>query len=467
MARKINSKSWLEQTREDWKAWRSMIGRHSSQSKSELLQLEEDYQIKPLMKHPERYEGSRAQISEFMEALKDLREGVLKEQLMARGGSPESAWKQRGKPKGRKRKGARTVVAKMGIDPKTGEKLAIVERAKKGEREIVEGIRPGQMVEVPGTENIIGNVGGVVYKVTRVRTQKGSRYQFNVTKYGRKILPEPGMPPLYNHPDEKKLFARREDADIRARRVINAALIWLEEHKSQIKERMRIAGSRKKTHGKIQQSRTPKLSRELRAAWEKRTGKKANKRRSNPGNPMLSQAKNALAHYKSQYAKFQRSMRRGDPNFVALMSAYDYLENARANFSLAEQESDARAVEERQDEVREAIIAMMSACDVDEFLDAAYALNPSKKKKKRSKKKKKVNPPSQEHQKIGTACLKKSEQHWNKYCSTLKTNDLLKAYENLILAEQELGYAGDKAGLAQAKVGMKAARAELASLKKK
>lgn len=481
MARRVKNqtKSWLEQTREDWKKWRRIIAKHSPQAKTELQQLEADYQIKPLMEHPERYEGSRTQINEFMEALEDLKKGILREQLRARGGEPESTWKERERAKlkasktSKRKKGVRKVVVKTGIDPKTGEKLAIVERAKKGEREIIEGVRPGQTVEIPGTENVIGNVGGVVYKVTRVKTQKGPRYQFNVTKYGRRILPEEGAPPLYNHRDEKKLFHHRVDAELRARRVINAALIWYEEHRSQIKERVRLAGQRKKSHEKIQATRTSGVSRKLREAWEKKTGKKSRKRISNPifggrSGDMLAQAKDALAQYKSEFSTFQRSMRRGNPNFGALMNAYDWLENARANFSLAEKKSDARAVQDRKGELRDSIISMMGACDVEDLLEEAYALNPSKKgsKKKRSKKRSKKNPTAEVHQKLGTGFLKKSEKAWDRYCNTLKTNDLLKAYENLVLAEQELGYAKDKNGLAQARAGLKSARDELASLKK-
>lgn len=479
MARRVKnqSKSWLEQTREDWRKWRSMIAKHSPQAKVELQQLEEDYQIKPLMEHPERYEGSRTQIIEFMKGLEDLKKGVLREQLRARGGEPESTWKERERAKlkargAKRKKGVRKVVVKTGTDPKTGEKLAIIERAKKGEREIIEGIKPGQMVGISGTENIIGNVGGVVYKVTRVKTQKGPRYQFNVTKYGRRILPEPGSPPLYNHPDENKLFQLRDDADIRARRVINAALIWFEEHRGQIKERVRIAGHRKKVHEDIQSKRTRKVSKELREAWEKKTGKKSRKRISNPifggESEMLAQAKDALSQYKSEFSTFKRTMSRGNPDFGALMRAYDWLENARANLSLAEKKSDARAVQRRKEELRDSIVSMMGACDVEELLDEAYSLNPSKKrsKKKRSKKRSKKNPTAETHQKLGTGFLKKSEKAWEQYCDTLKTDDLLKAYENLVLAEQELGYAKDKKGLAQARDGLKSARAELASLKK-
>lgn len=480
MSRRVkNSKSWLEQTRENWQRWRALIAKHSPQAKAELIQLEQDYQIKPLMEQPQRYEGAQAQINEFMGALEDLKIGVQREQLRARGGEPEAAWKQRQAKSQRvshRKKGERKVIVKTGRDPKTGEKLAILERAKPGEREIVEGIRPGQIVEIPGTENVIGNVGGVVYKVTRVKTQKGPRYQFNVTKYGRKIIPIEGAPPLYNHPDEKKLFARRDDAEIRARRVINASLIWYEEHRSQIKERMRLAGQRKETHAKIQATRASGTSRALREAWEKKTGKKARKRTSNPkrasnpifgggSNAMLAQAKDALAHYQSDFATFKRSMSRGDPNFAALMSAYDWLENARANFSLAEKKSDARAVQGRKEDVRDTIISLMRASDAEDIIDAAYRLNPGK-GKKRSKKRSKKNPTPQTHQKIGTNFLKKSEKAWGKYCKSLKTKDLLDAYEDLILAKQELGYAGDKSGVDQARAGLLSARDELASLKK-
>lgn len=492
MARRVKnqskSKSWLEQTREDWKQWRSMIASHSAQAKEELRQLEEDYQIKLLMEHPERYEGSRSQISEFMNALEDLKAGALREKLRARGGAPESTWKEREKVKvkaqaraARKKKegkteGIRKVTVKMGIDPKTGEKIPIIERAKKGERETIEGIRPGEVSEIEGTESLIGNVGGVIYKVTRVKTPSGSRYQFNVTKLGRRLLPVPGAPPLYDHPDENKLFHIRSDADIRARRIINAALIWYEEHRSKVftpQEHLRKAGHRKETHEKIKGTRTTKMSRDLREAWEKKTGKKAKSSRGRISNPLfggksddlIAQAKSSLSQYKSEFRTFERSMGRGNPDFGSLMSAYDWLENARANYSLAEEKGDARSVQARKEEVRDSIVSFMAACDVDEILDAGYRMgNPSKKRSK--KKGSKKNPTKETHQKLGTGFLNKSEKSWAQYCKTLKIKDLLIAYENLILSEQELGYAKDKNGLAQARAGLKAARDELASLKK-
>ncbi len=527
MARRVkNASTWLEAQRKLRKQWLKEIVKLSPQSAEELKVLERDHSAQTLFAHPERFEDSQSQIKEYIEELRDIRQGVLREGVMARGGSPEAEWKpeQKKRKRGKKPSRSRAIEAKAGLDPSTGEKLYIIDSVKE----------------------LGDNIAGVTFDVHRVETDKGVRHRFNVTKRGRNIEQRKGAPPLYNHPDEKKLFKTEQDAYLRARRVIHAALIWYEERRGaerKIKEKRRVAGAYKEHIEAIRARVGPRVGmhkvkpgtyeaevlghevgsyikekvrggEKLRKAWEakqRRGGKRGSKKeavtawetevtvrekggkvskrkvsasarrgkktrevskvgrvveaeirrgrfqtpkralKGNPSEPARA-AKSSVARYNSEFNTWQRSMQTGRPKFGALMRAYDALENARANFSLADQGREAKAVNKRIIELRDAIVSLMEAQESEEIIEAAYE----------------VNPPKAVHQKNGAQFLSKSEKAWNRYCEKLQTKDLLAAYENLVLAEQELGYAKDRERLKQVQAGLKSARAELAShLKRK
>lgn len=517
MARRVkNTSTWIEAQRNLRKQWSKEILKHSPQSAEELNTLERDHSAQALFAHPERFEDSQSQIKEYIDELRDIRQGVLREAMMARGRPREAERKLKAKKKKRKKlPKSRTIEAKAGFDPSTGEKLYIIDSVKE----------------------LGDNIAGVTFDVHRVETDQGIRHRFNVTKRGRNIEQRKGAPPLYDHPDEKKLFKTEQDAYLRARRVIHAALIWYEERRGaerKIEEKRRLAGAYKKHIESIRArvglrvgmhkvkpgtyesevlgyevgsyvKEEVRGGEKLRRAWEakRRRGKKVSKKgavtvwetevrergrkvstrkvpasarrgktsrevskigriveaeirrgkfrtpkrvlKGNPSEP-AGAAKSAIARYNSEFGTWQRSMQTGRPKFGALMRAYDALENARANFSLSDQEREARAVNKRIIELRDAIVSLMEAQESEEIIEAAYEANPSR----------------AVHQKNGAQFLSKSEKAWNRYCDKLQTKDLLDAYENLVLAEQELGYAKDKEGLRQAKAGLKSARAELA-----
>ena len=548
MARRVkNAKSWLEEQRQDYAEWAKVIRSHSPQAAAELNELERDFSAKTLLAHPDRFEGAQGLIKEFMEGAGDIRDGVQREAMLARGGLRESGWKSREvkKRKAREKEGrkevreakrvaegkaprarrGRTVEAQSGFDPATGEQLFIIDSVKE----------------------LGDNVAGVTFDIHKVDTAAdGIRYRFNVTKRGRSIKSVEGAPNLYDHPDEKKLFKTEEDAYLRARRVIHAALIWYEErrrgsrgtrdkarrgklHKKVAKEMRRPRGagissksstrpsshivrtgsyeadilglkvgtrvkeefeggealreasmakrSRRKgkkvspkggvkawdVEGVSASVRRGKSAREIKGAGrlveaEMRGGKLRTPKKMRKGNPLFGgpseperAAKTAVARYKSEHAAWVRSMNIGKPKFDALMRAYDSLENARANFALADMPEESKMANTRIIQVRDTITSMMEAQGPEDYIDAAYEENPSK----------------TGHQKNGTKFLNKSEKAWDKYCDGLQSKDLLCAYECLILAEQELGYAKDKNGLKQVKVGMKASRSELTSRLKK
>jgi hypothetical protein len=145
----------------------------------------------------------------------------------------------------------------------------------------------------------------------------------------------------------------------------------------------------------------------------------------------------------------------GRPKYGALMRAYDALENARANFELADMGRDAKSVNSRQVELRDAIISLMEAQEPEEIVEAAYEVNPS-------------NPSMSAHQKNGSQFLNRSEMAWDRFYKKQRSGDLIDSFQFLVLAERELGYAKDRSGIKQAKEGIKAARAELTGrLKKK
>ena len=539
MARRVkNQASFLENQRKNLRDWGKEIRAHSVEAAEELDQLERDYSAKTLMAHPDRFEDWQILIKEFMDAVRDILKGIQRERMQRGEGLREQAWVdpygKKGKPPkppkppGKPKKG-RAVKAKAGVDPRTGETLYIIDSVKElGE-----------------------NVAGVTFDVNRVETDTGGvRYKFKVTKRGRRIEHRKGAPPLYDHPDQDKLFRQEQDAILRARRVIHAALIWYEErrpgerkieeqkrrigeHKeylekfekrlfeprkgfrlvkpgsyeadvlgmkpgTQIKEEIKITETRKIKRKAAEKARKrrkkrTKKPRSLLTAWEtevevegkkrkvpagarrgkrpaevtKPSGKmRAGERRlveaeivggkfrtpkkmlkgnplgffSGDGSEPEAQAKRSLSTYDSKFLSWQRSVQLGRPNVDALMSAYDALENARANYSILGNKAKARQVQAKRSELRDIILAIMSES---EFLIE----NPSKKT----------------HQKNGSQFLLRSEKAWDQYCETLKVADLLDAHKHLILAEQELGYAKDKKGVAQARAGLKAARAELAS----
>jgi hypothetical protein len=75
----------------------------------------------------------------------------------------------------------------------------------------------------------------------------------------------------------------------------------------------------------------------------------------------------------------------------------------------------------------------------------------------------KKNPSHADHRKAGNDALKKSRTYWERYLGHHRSKDLVDAYEWLTRAHVEMKYAGDREGLAEAKQGYEAAKAELLS----
>ncbi len=346
-------------------------------------------------------------------------------------------------------------VMRMASDDIVRAKRLAREQEKKLAREALTEGRPVRTVRVGRKGKVVreGDVEGIKYRIRTVPIHDGAGkvvshgFQIKILKTGRVIKPMRGAPKLYTHSDTFKIFPAKDvrvkvageqqvmtglDAtEIRARRIINAAIIWYGEHGIRIAEKQRMTKRRKVRHGEIQA--TKKQAREqgrLEAIEEGLEGRRAKKRREEralakkgvktrrpttrgvrrglgvieaeifggqartpkkalKGNPLglgsayVKQAEESARKYKQEMGKWERSMGTSRPNYRALIGAYDWLENVRANLSLDEQKDAARQVQDKKDELRDAMVSLMGG---------VYGLyeNPKKKKKAKRKTKKKV-----------------------------------------------------------------------------
>ena len=170
--------------------------------------------------------------------------------------------------------------------------------------------------------------------------------------------------------------------------------------------------------------------------------------------------------YRKLKAQWEKAFSGGKMSLKKVMRGYDHLWLARMHYNLGGDSQGADEVNEDRVELRGMI--------TDTFDECAEELGDTRKKMVAQAKVKTVyaagaksNPTKAQHKAIGQKFLKKSEKAWDKYCKGgCKLNDLLDAYEDLSIAYEELKHAGDRKGMAQAKEGLKAARAEIASLTK-
>jgi len=209
--------------------------------------------------------------------------------------------------------------------------------------------------------------------------------------------------------------------------------------------------------------------------------------------------------------RFDMSARQGRPRWDYLMEAYDSVENARSNFHLAGMDRDARSAQGQKKATHEMLLAFLEQGETGEVIvsgptsihtgwwydlglkeepksfdavERAYRRMVQKAHPDHGGSEKKFrrlqaartcaaaylgvkdpgfaeNPSKSEHKKLGLQFLKKSQTYWEKYYKGRANTDLLAAYKWLVLAEQELKFAGDKAGLKEARSGLRAATAEM------
>ncbi len=95
--------------------------------------------------------------------------------------------------------------------------------------------------------------------------------------------------------------------------------------------------------------------------------------------------------------------------------------------------------------------------------------NPAKKKvaKKKATRARRKNPSEADHERVGVKALRNSEEYWRGYMADKsKTNLLVDAYKFLVIAHEELKYAGDAEPRLEADHMLKDAHKELSRLLK-
>jgi hypothetical protein len=235
--------------------------------------------------------------------------------------------------------------------------------------------------------------------------------------------------------------------------------------------------------------------------------------RKDPSAAPKEQARASVDRYMQLRKRFHMSARQGRPRWDYLMEAYDAVENARSNFHLAGMNQDARSAQGQKKATHEMLLAFLEQGETGEVIVSgptsihtgwwydlglkeepkSYAavkrayrrmlpkVHPdqggSEKKFRRLEAARTCaaaylggpmqdseltsNPSKSEHKRLGAQYLKKSQAHWDKYFKGRSKVDLLGAYKWLVLAEQELKFAGDKANLKEAQAGLRAATAEM------
>lgn len=323
------------------------------------------------------------------------------------------------------------------------------------------------------------------------KTPEG-KWRARITRQARQIIPHPDAPPIVDHPRLKKPFKSCEDAEDAIRRIINTSMFWYESRGITPKERVRKtksarAGVRRRTAGQVaarareHEKKQEEAERKRLSAQraEERRRKKASKKqrraktpesrggrkivfvpRKNPSaNPFSfstsgSSAKRAADRAAAKYVEYaeewQESLAERDPSFAKIMKAYDFVENARANYLLAEEPELAARMQEEKREIRKQIILIFKTCYRE--LESRRKKNPSH------------NPGKSEHAKIAKKHMAKAETAWKKYCDDCKVTDLLNAYKHLEIAREEFHHAGDTEAVAEAKEIIKQARAALRKL---
>lgn len=312
------------------------------------------------------------------------------------------------------------------------------------------------------------------------------KWAAKITRRGRKIIPHSEAPPIVDSEMLKRRFSTQEDAERAVRRVINTALLWYDERGIRPQEKVRRtqrvrAGVQRRTAGQVAaMEREAKGKRKAEEEKERRERARETRRRAkvakherqrrpkepspigrgrklsyiprnNPSNPFsfsysesaaLKKGHKALKEFKEWKDRWEESYEEGNPDFRAIMKAYDHVENARANFTIAEEEDLANKAHDLKRSLRKNIIYTFKFCN-------------------RELRKRQKNPSRGDHQEMGNSHMMRADVAWKKYCDSCKFSDLLNAYKHLEIAREELQHAGDTEGVAQAKSRIKLARQEL------
>jgi hypothetical protein len=168
--------------------------------------------------------------------------------------------------------------------------------------------------------------------------------------------------------------------------------------------------------------------------------------------------KRHMNKFEGSFKKWQKSAADKKPEFAQLLDSYDNLLFAHAYLTLGgKDDRTARAL----DQIRESLLTFLKCADPSKVDIVSKTIMKEARSLSGFKRGNPKNPTAEVHQEMGEGFLAESEKLWASYCKTRSTKTLLDAYRVLELACQEFEYTGDKKRMAQAKEGIKAARAEI------
>lgn len=318
---------------------------------------------------------------------------------------------------------------------------------------------------------VVGETAGTYDRFRYVLSElPDGRCMAKITRQARRLREEAGAPPIVAHPRLQKPFTDCAQATLAIRRIINTAMIWYEERGLSPLEKVRkTAGTRasihRRTSGQVaareRESQERQAEREEERRREKRRsertaakvqGRKPKQRqvesssgrkvtyvpRKNPSNPFSFRLSESQAYrhgvkahksYEQWRNKWDQSLREDKPDFSAVLKAYDHIENARANFLIADSREQADKMDEIKRAIRHNLIETLRAC--------------RRELSGRRQQVRQANPDPSEHRRIYGKHVSKMEAALDRWSDTGKITCLLDAYKYAELAYAEARNAGD------------------------
>jgi len=242
-----------------------------------------------------------------------------------------------------------------------------------------------------------GKVDRFTYDIGELRN---GLFIVKVNRKGRNIFEEDKAPKIYDSERLNKTFTSSDDASFAVSQVINSAMIWYAERGIAPRERRR----RSKSVGKGVMRRTSKdrsamirdaaeaaiIAKKKKAAkdrkdrlLEEKVKRAGGDRRGNPERKLRSiprsnpsglfsfkqsessaekQAAKSIHKYMERKETWAKSLLDDKPKFFIALSAYDALENARANYVIAGMKSQADAVDIQKTEFRSQLVTILNRC---------------------------------------------------------------------------------------------------------
>lgn len=332
-----------------------------------------------------------------------------------------------------------------------------------------EGASRGRVVVSKVDQEVPGVYDGFRYVLMKL---PDGRWGAKITRRGRQIIESPDAPKIIDSPDLKKRFKDQDSAELAVRRVINTALIWYNERgiapveKARKTERGR-AGIYRRTAGQVEARERESKERSEQKAEERRRERIRERKREEkvrgkkdrpkmiqpPGagrkleyipkkNPSesepLQQANKAISLYKEWKGRWEQSLKDGKADFRAVMAAYDWAENARANFEIAGHVGPSEKASKIKSNLRTTIVDIFNLC-ARELSGRKFTVEGSD------------SGLSDKLQTSGDRQMEKAETAWNKYNESSDILDLIQSYSHLRCAHEHYKISKDADGIGEAK----------------